>query len=295
MKKRTALLLVTAMVISSLSVGIATVPADTVKTAKVKSVQVTNLKERSVTVKWKKTKNAAKYQVSYSTNKNLKSATTKTVSKNKATVKKLKSGTKYYFRVRAISNTGYAGKWSKTVSASTVKEKTDMLDSTEGYFNLKIVGDGKTTNMKIKLKAASKDTGGVGDKLERGVKIDYSASGTNKHNFKLEEVTNYTQLSDEGNFNVIMCRFSYTKPANYTSTGSVKGNFGSLACGWLDYNSWAYPSTTNPKNTMNSAGLNTTSTTEYITAQIDVGNAGLMKRDGKNYHATMTVNLNKAK
>lgn len=78
--------------------------------------------KKKLTVKWKKDTKASGYQVQYSINSKFKSAKTVTIKKNKTTAqttKKLKSGKKYYVRVRAYKKFGKSkiyGSWSKARS-----------------------------------------------------------------------------------------------------------------------------------------------------------------------------------
>ena len=65
--------------------------------------------KKQMTVSWAKDKKASGYQVQYSLKKNMSGAKTKTVngaSKTKCTIKKLKSGKKYYVKVRPIKKSG---------------------------------------------------------------------------------------------------------------------------------------------------------------------------------------------
>ena len=55
------------------------------------------------TVRYKKVKNAAGYQIKYSAKKNMKGAKTKTTTKVKYTIKKLKSRKFTYVQVRAFA------------------------------------------------------------------------------------------------------------------------------------------------------------------------------------------------
>ena len=79
---------------------------------KVKLKKPKNKKKRSVLLRWKKVKNAKKYQVQYSKSKKFKKAKSKYTKKLKIKIKKLKKKKQYYFRVRAI-NGKVKGKWSK--------------------------------------------------------------------------------------------------------------------------------------------------------------------------------------
>lgn len=88
------------------------------KPEKVKKVKLKSTKTKQLKITWKKIKNV-KYQVKYSLKKNMRKAKTKkNITKNTVTLKKLKSGKKYYVRVRAYQKIGsktYIGKWSKVV------------------------------------------------------------------------------------------------------------------------------------------------------------------------------------
>ncbi len=85
------------------------------KPAKVKGITKKPAKKK-VTVKWKKAKNAKKYEVQYSYKKNMKGAKTRTVKNNKIVLKKLKSKRKIYIRIRGI-NGKLKGVWSTKVFA----------------------------------------------------------------------------------------------------------------------------------------------------------------------------------
>ena len=89
------------------------------KPEQVKKVKAKSTKTKQLKVTWKKI-NEAKYQVQYSLKRNMKKAKTKkNITKNTVTLKKLKSGKKYYVRVRAyktINGKKYLGKWSKKVA-----------------------------------------------------------------------------------------------------------------------------------------------------------------------------------
>ncbi len=84
-------------------------------------------KKKTLTVKWKKQTAATGYQVQYSTNSKFKKSASKTVTikKNKQTsskISKLKSGKKYYVKVRTYKTLKINGKSTKVYSAwSSVK------------------------------------------------------------------------------------------------------------------------------------------------------------------------------
>jgi hypothetical protein len=82
--------------------------------------------KKAVSLQWKaQTKQITGYQVQYSTDSAFKSAKSVRISgakKTKKTVKKLKSGKKYYFRVRTyktVKKKDYNSPWSKALSAKT--------------------------------------------------------------------------------------------------------------------------------------------------------------------------------
>jgi uncharacterized repeat protein (TIGR02543 family) len=82
--------------------------------------------KKSLVVKWSKNADADGYEIQYATSKNFKkNAKTVTIKKNKTvskTIKKLKSGKKYYVRVRAyktVNDEVKYSKWSKSKSAKT--------------------------------------------------------------------------------------------------------------------------------------------------------------------------------
>ncbi|WP_022762420.1 MULTISPECIES: CAP domain-containing protein [unclassified Butyrivibrio] len=75
--------------------------------------------KRSFSISWDKVSGASKYEIQYATNKKFSDAKTKTFagSKSSAKIKKLKSGKKYFVRIRCYKNIYgmkvYSG-WSKT-------------------------------------------------------------------------------------------------------------------------------------------------------------------------------------
>lgn len=86
------------------------------KPSKVKLKTAKNLKKKSVTLKWNKTKNSVKYQIQYSLNRKFNKAKkyktkTKTTKKLTITIKKLAKKKTYYFRVRGVNGKLY-GNWS---------------------------------------------------------------------------------------------------------------------------------------------------------------------------------------
>ncbi len=90
-----------------------------IKKTQVKKLKVKPIKKKQLKVSWKNIK-GVKYEVKYSLKKGMKNAKVKkNIKKNKVTLKRLKSGKRYYIKVRAykkIGNKTYKGKWSKKVS-----------------------------------------------------------------------------------------------------------------------------------------------------------------------------------
>lgn len=75
------------------------------------------LNKNKATVKWKGISGCSGYELQYATNNSFRKAKKKTINKSEAvTIKNIKNGAKYYFRVRPyykISGEKYYSKWSK--------------------------------------------------------------------------------------------------------------------------------------------------------------------------------------
>ncbi len=79
-------------------------------------------KKKQITIKYKKSPYASGYQIAY--HKAGTSNKFKTTTKTSVTIKKLKKGTKYYFKVRAykkVNGKKYYGKWSNIKLVKTKK------------------------------------------------------------------------------------------------------------------------------------------------------------------------------
>lgn len=87
--------------------------------------KLASTKKKQATVKWGKVSGSSKYQVRYSTKKNMKSAKVVDVSNKKAslTVKKLKRNKKYYVQMRAYRNIGGVTYYSAWGGKKQVKVK----------------------------------------------------------------------------------------------------------------------------------------------------------------------------
>lgn len=89
---------------------------------KVTSLQSYNIDDDEVNLKWKKVKNADGYQVYVYNSAKKKYEKHGNFSKNTATVKNLKAGTNYYFKVRAyfkLDSKYYYGAFSDTLKVKT--------------------------------------------------------------------------------------------------------------------------------------------------------------------------------
>ena len=111
--------------------GKVTVKQKKVAKKKLKKVTVSSVKStkaKTAAVSWKKTTDATGYIVEYSTSKKFTSKTTKKVTikkgkTTKTTLKKLKSGKKYYVRVKAYRTEGKKTVYGSYSSVKTVKAK----------------------------------------------------------------------------------------------------------------------------------------------------------------------------
>jgi hypothetical protein len=160
-------------------------PEAATKPAKAKITSVSSKKAGSVTVKYKKVKNATGYQIQVATNskftKNRKSIKVKKVT---GTIKNLKKGKKYYVRVRAYRNVKkntYYGSWSAkkivtvkkskshistltvTKANAATAKKMDELLRTGKSFKIKVKGS-KTSSKKLleKVQYLTRDYNGYG-------------------------------------------------------------------------------------------------------------------------------------
>ena len=115
MKFRKILALFVAALIAAVSLTVPAAAASTLKAPTSVTAEVQN--ETSVKISWKKAANAKKYQVFYSQKKTSGYKRFGTTSKSEMTVKKLKKGTTYYFRVKSVDKNGKLSAYSKTVSA----------------------------------------------------------------------------------------------------------------------------------------------------------------------------------
>lgn len=257
------------------------VKADFRKIGKVLNITATNKTSRSVTIKWKKVKKAKKYKIKYSTNKRLKKSITRTVNKNKIKFRKLKSGTKYFFKVRVISENNI-GKWSETKSFMTKKATVNKLDRKKGYFYLNIKGNGKTTNLKIDVQVDRKNT------AKEALEVTYSSSGDNNHSVHISETSGKSKIADDGNYNLFSVGFSFKKPAHFgasiSTNGSISKDFLVEAPGYF--------TTVNNQSAYILGGYHSISSdiTDGL-VKLNATDVGLLDVDGKTNHVTININL----
>ena len=83
-----------------------------VRLTKIQLKSVKNNRKGTISVKWKKIKDAKKYKIQFATNKKFKKAKVRICKKTSYQIKKLRKGKTYYIRVRAV-NGKKQGKWSK--------------------------------------------------------------------------------------------------------------------------------------------------------------------------------------
>lgn len=109
--------------------------------AKVAGVKVTKATDTAISLSWKKAAGAKIYEVKYKAPRTKKWKTAKTKAR-KLTLKKLKSNTKYTFKLRAL-NGKKKGKYSKTITQKTF--------ATPGKIALNSIFASKRTNKSISL------------------------------------------------------------------------------------------------------------------------------------------------
>ncbi len=75
-------------------------------------IKSAKVKKGRIDLKWKKAKGAIRYEIQISTDKSFRKAESISVKKEKAALKGLKKGRKYYIRIRGFASI-WCGKWSK--------------------------------------------------------------------------------------------------------------------------------------------------------------------------------------
>ena len=100
--------------------------ADTISVKVAKLSKPKSPKKGQIKASWKKQTDADGYQIQYGLKKNFKGAKSKNVNKNKTTsvtLKKLKSGKKYYIRIRSFKKVSGKKVYSDWSKAKTIKVK----------------------------------------------------------------------------------------------------------------------------------------------------------------------------
>lgn len=133
MKRLMSILVIAAMLVAAVNVHISASAVKVKKPSKVSIKSIQTVSTNAIRLSWKKVKKAKGYQIKLAANKNLtKGKKTININKNKKakTIKDLKSGTKYYVKVRAYtkrSGKKIYGKWSKIKSAYTKQKKVKKI------------------------------------------------------------------------------------------------------------------------------------------------------------------------
>lgn len=141
---------------------------------KIKNLKASSVTESSLKLKWSAMDVAEKYEVQISTD-GKKWKTEATVKKNSCTVKNLSGNKKYYFRVRAISDSG-KGTYSDKKSVTTLMPKPeiqaeagkgkiavswDKIKGAKGYVVVCARNKDMMNNKKVTVKKGSKTTATV--------------------------------------------------------------------------------------------------------------------------------------
>lgn len=195
----TALALLTVLTVGTTMLLPAEVSAAS-RPAKVKSLKVSSAGYNSLKISWKKAKRAKGYQIYRATKKNGKYKKIKTIKKAKTvswTNKKLKTGKRYYYKVRAIRG-------SRKGSFSTKKSGTPKLSKTGG------VKASAASSSAIKV-SWKKTSGASGYQLYR------STSRSGKYSrVKTTSASSYTNSGLSAN------KTYYYKVRSYRKSGSTK-------------------------------------------------------------------------
>ena len=112
-----------------------TTKAYTLSLAKPKTISLVSKSKDNVSIKWSKVSKADSYEVYYSTSQNGTYTYYTTEWDTSCSIYGLNSGTKYYFKVRAVTNNEYGtfnGKYSSKLAVTTEKEKTQTQIKPQG-------------------------------------------------------------------------------------------------------------------------------------------------------------------
>lgn len=117
-----------------------------VSKGKIQYVNIVN--KNTIKLGWKKIAKTNKYQIQYSTNKNMKKSIIKTVKKRRSCkIYKLKNNKNYYFRIRGIKGKT-KGKWSNIKKVTLNSDSIDAINLINSKYNLKLSLNAKVVNYK---------------------------------------------------------------------------------------------------------------------------------------------------
>ena len=197
-------------VILSIAVMITTtfaVTVDAYAASKPSATSITSVsaKSSSITVKWKK-KSCTGYQIQYSTSSKFKSAKTVKVTKAKTvskTISKLKSGKKYYVRVRTYKKSGKKALYSKWSKAKSVTTKKSTSKSSLGINVIKC--ESKPNGFKLTWTPVSSDSNyyrehDVTYQIQYSASSNFSKASTKTLScYEQRYYSSYNVLSDDNN------------------------------------------------------------------------------------------------
>lgn len=145
-KRIMSILTTVTVLLTVLIVPISASASNAKKPAKVKLNSVKTISTKALKIYWKNIEKAKGYQIKISTNRNFnRSKTVNTVNASMKTIKKLKSGTKYYVKVRAytkVNGKKKYGRWSNVKSGSkkkAVSRRTTTNNNTTVNYGLTYV------------------------------------------------------------------------------------------------------------------------------------------------------------
>lgn len=189
------------------------------------------------------------------------------------------------------------------------------LDSSTGYFNINISGNGQTSNIRVNVTPKYTNTNVAASSPNNRPRSGVSIAGasTNNHSFRLSESTVWQEMTTAGggilgtsqNFNVLMIPFSFTLPAHHAAvwkepTGRPPATF---AANWNFYRTFPSSSSSDDParvttNTLNYCTHGTTSRSINMYAGLNIHNVGLVKAKDANgvqklWHVTMYIDLHK--
>ena len=233
-RSRAFSIIVAFMVMLSVFTVVATdeVDAASVRPSKVKTIKVVSYDYNALKITWSKASNAKQYKVYRATSKNGKYKLVKTTKSRSFVNKKLATGKKYYYKVRAINGSKKGAFSPKKYAAPTLKKPTGAkavsadsaslklswkkVNGAKGYRVYRATSkDGKYTKVKTTTALSFTDT-----KLTTGKTYYYKIRAYRK----VESKTRY------GAYSTVIS--SYPKPAKVTGVKAVSTDKGGLKITW---------------------------------------------------------------